>query len=113
MTKQEIADILDGIAAAAAGAAGPLAATGPVGPIIAGVVAVALKAAATFERAGKDSVAEILRLHSKDPMLQTVRSDWEKFVQDNFPPRSEPPPAPDDTLKNAGTDDPYPEPNKE
>jgi len=110
MTNEEIAVILEGIGKVAETSAVPLAATGPVGPMIAGLMAIVFDSAAAFTRAGKDPVVEVQRMHDEDPMLKAVRGEWEKFITDNFHTKSDPPPKPADTLKNAGNDDdPYPE----
>ena len=92
MTNEDIAGVLDGIAGVAEASTAPLASLGIPG-IIAGVTAIAFRSAAAFARAGKNPVIEIKRIHDQDPLLQTVRADWEKFIAEHFPKKSEPPPS--------------------
>lgn len=79
---KELADALDAAAAAAALAAPVL--PGP-GGIIAQIVAIATKTAASFAREGKDPVREIERIHSAEAGVASVNANFNQRIAERFP----------------------------
>jgi hypothetical protein len=57
--------------------------SGPVGTVVK-VLEMSLGAAAAFASAGMDPVAQIQRIHDADPLLLSMRADWEERMRLRF-----------------------------
>lgn len=86
-------EIVSALSSAAELFAGVAPVGGPIG-IVAGVSAVALKAASAIAAAGGEPIKEISRMLSAHPEVTAVEDEWSRVIADRFP-TSEPPKAGD------------------